>query len=151
MSSGPWAWEMFSAHLESTPPRCGGDVLIKTQWLERSAKPFPDSDRADVVFWDRQVGGRKIGLHGNHGGHGVPLDIAHCAKPWNIIGLTMIFVAARKPWNSYGARSVRHLLRPNFYIIIIVSIITIIFDAASFAGNACVGPERKKSLAGPWD
>ena len=30
----------------------------------------------------------------------------------------MIFVAARKPWNSYGARSVRHLLRPNFYIII---------------------------------
>ena len=41
---------MFSAHLESTPPRCGGDVLIKTQWLERSAKPFPDSDRADVVF-----------------------------------------------------------------------------------------------------
>ena len=35
----------------------------------------------------------------------------------------MIFIAARKPWNSYGARSVRHLLRPNFHIIIIIIII----------------------------
>ena len=47
---------MFSPHLESTPPRFGGDVLIKIQCLERSAKPFPDSDRADVIFWDREVG-----------------------------------------------------------------------------------------------
>ena len=38
----------------------------------------------------------------------------------------MVFVAARKPWNSYGARSVRHLLRPNFHIIIIIIIMIII-------------------------
>ena len=52
---------MFSPHLESTPPRFGGDVLIKIQCLERSAKPFPDSDRADVIFLgprSRYLGGR---------------------------------------------------------------------------------------------
>ena len=41
---------MVSPHLESTPPRFGGDILIKIQCLERSAKPFPDSDRAKVHF-----------------------------------------------------------------------------------------------------
>ena len=43
-------WGMFPAHLESTLPRFGGDVLIKNGFLQRSAKPFPDSDRAKVHF-----------------------------------------------------------------------------------------------------
>ena len=63
---------MFLAHLESTPPRFGGDILIKNALLKRSAKPFPDSDRARVHFCDREVGACAHPQGGPPGEGGIP-------------------------------------------------------------------------------
>ena len=42
--------------LRKHPPTLWGRRFNQNWFLQRSAKPFPDSDRAKVHFWDRGVG-----------------------------------------------------------------------------------------------